>query len=88
MPNIVHGDSARSEASYDARRPLSAEDIAECILLAVTRPVHVCLQRLLVTPTEQAAINVCGLLEPTAENKAPVEPSLHRPRPERRGKRR
>jgi len=50
-----HGDQQRAAAVYQGLEPLSAADVADCILFAVTRPEHVCVQTLLVTPTAQAA---------------------------------
>ena len=38
--------------------PLSGTDVAECILFALTRPPHVSVQTLLVTPTAQASVTV------------------------------
>jgi 3-hydroxy acid dehydrogenase / malonic semialdehyde reductase len=53
-----HGDSDRAAQVYAGVTPLSAEDVAECIVFALTRPAHVCVQTLLVTPTAQAAVSV------------------------------
>ena len=53
-----HGDQNRADAVYRGLVPLSAEDVAECILFALTRPAHVSVQTLLVTPTAQASATV------------------------------
>jgi 3-hydroxy acid dehydrogenase/malonic semialdehyde reductase len=53
-----HGDRARADRVYEGVEPLGAEDVADCIVFALTRPRHVCIQTLLVTPTAQAAANV------------------------------
>lgn len=48
------GDSERAGKVYRDTRPLRAEDIAECVVFAVTRPAHVNVDMLLVMPTDQA----------------------------------
>ena len=53
-----HGDRARADKVYEGVTPLSADDVADCILFALTRPRHVCLQTMLLTPTAQAAATV------------------------------
>ncbi|MCC6217328.1 MAG: SDR family NAD(P)-dependent oxidoreductase [Polyangiaceae bacterium] len=53
-----HGDRTRAAHVYEGMRPLTAVDIAECVAFAVERPPHVCLQRLLLMPTDQAAATV------------------------------
>jgi len=53
-----HGDRARAGQVYDGVVPLSANDVADCIVFALTRPRHVCIQTLLLTPTAQAAVSV------------------------------
>ena len=35
------GDAAQAKAVYEGTRPLSADDVADCILFALTRPAHV-----------------------------------------------
>lgn len=50
-----HGDRARAKAVYAGVTPLSAEDVAECVLFALTRPRHVSIQTLLLMPTAQAS---------------------------------
>jgi len=50
------GDQARAEAVYrGVREPLLAEDVADCIAWAVTRPHHVNVDLLVVRPRAQAA---------------------------------
>lgn len=59
-----HGDRDRAEAVYAGMRPLRADDIAACIAFALEQPPHVCLQRLLVMPTAQAAATVIARTPP------------------------
>jgi NADP-dependent 3-hydroxy acid dehydrogenase YdfG len=50
------GDRDRAEAVYaGVREPLVADDIADCIAFAATRPQHVNIDRLVVRPIAQAA---------------------------------
>ena len=50
------GDPARAESVYaGVKEPLVAEDIADCIAFAATRPQHVNIDRLVVRPIAQAA---------------------------------
>jgi NADP-dependent 3-hydroxy acid dehydrogenase YdfG len=49
------GDQQKADAVYDGTRPLSADDVADCIEFAVTRPAHVNLDTILVMPTDQAS---------------------------------
>ncbi len=49
------GDKDRAENVYKGLTPLYAEDIAEAILFAVTRPAHVNINDMLIMPTDQAA---------------------------------
>ena len=54
--NRFGGDRARAEAIYDGvREPLIADDIADLIAFAATRPHHVNIDRLVVRPLAQAA---------------------------------
>lgn len=50
-----HGDAARAAAVYRGTRPLVAEDVAEVVLFAATRPPHVNLAEVLLLPTDQAS---------------------------------
>lgn len=49
-------DKERAKGVYRGMTPLSARDIAECILWSVQRPAHVNIQEMVVFPTDQAAI--------------------------------
>lgn len=54
------GDKRRADAVYQGYQPLLAEDIAEAIYFATSRPVHVNINDLLIMPTAQA--NTSNLL--------------------------
>lgn len=49
------GDEQKSENVYRGVYPLTAEDVAETILWVAQRPAHVCVDELLLMPTDQAA---------------------------------
>jgi 3-hydroxy acid dehydrogenase / malonic semialdehyde reductase len=49
------GDTAKADKVYEGFKPLSAEDIANTILFCVTRPEHVNISEILVTPIQQAS---------------------------------
>jgi NADP-dependent 3-hydroxy acid dehydrogenase YdfG len=49
------GDEERSKSVYQGFQPLSAEDIAETIAFAVSRPSHVVLADIVILPTAQAS---------------------------------
>ena len=48
------GDRKAAKAVYEGLKPLSAEDIAECVIFAVTRPPHVDIDEIVVRPVAQA----------------------------------
>jgi len=48
------GDTERAKKVYDGFEPLVAEDVAETIWFAVSRPAHVNINELVVMPTAQA----------------------------------
>jgi NADP-dependent 3-hydroxy acid dehydrogenase YdfG len=50
------GDRERAAAVYAGLQPLAAEDVAEAVLFAVTRPPHVTVAELLLLPTDQASV--------------------------------
>jgi NADP-dependent 3-hydroxy acid dehydrogenase YdfG len=50
-----HGDEEKAAAVYAGTTPLVADDIADCISFAVTRPSHVNIDMMLVLPRDQAS---------------------------------
>jgi NADP-dependent 3-hydroxy acid dehydrogenase YdfG len=48
------GDAARAAEVYRGVQPLTGADVADCILWAVTRPLHVNIDELVVRPIAQA----------------------------------
>jgi 3-hydroxy acid dehydrogenase/malonic semialdehyde reductase len=51
------GDKSKSEKVYQGTIPLTADDIADALVWAATRPPHVCIDEMLIKPTDQAAIH-------------------------------
>lgn len=52
------GDEARARAVYRGMTPLVAEDVAECIAFAVTRPPHVDIDEMVIRPRDQVSATV------------------------------
>ncbi|MBC7567594.1 MAG: SDR family NAD(P)-dependent oxidoreductase [Pedobacter sp.] len=52
------GDEGRAKKVYDGFEPLVANDIAEAIWFAVSRPAHVNINDMLIMPTAQAAATI------------------------------
>ncbi len=52
------GDAEKAAKIYEGVTPLSAKDVAEIIVFAVTRPLHVNIAQLLLLPLGQASISV------------------------------
>ena len=48
------GDRERAAKVYEGMTPLSADDIADCVIWAVTRPRHVNIDEMVVRPLAQA----------------------------------
>lgn len=48
------GDADTAAATYDGIKPLSAADVAEVIFYCCSLPAHVCINDLVLTPTQQA----------------------------------
>ena len=51
-----HGDRKAAKAVYEGIKPLTAEDIADCVVFAVTRPPHVDIDEIVVRPVAQANV--------------------------------
>jgi NADP-dependent 3-hydroxy acid dehydrogenase YdfG len=50
-----HGDKDKADSVYAGMNPLTAEDIADCIAFAATRPPHVNIADMLVLPSDQGS---------------------------------
>jgi 3-hydroxy acid dehydrogenase/malonic semialdehyde reductase len=48
------GDTERASRVYQGVNPLTGDDIADCIAFAITRPLHMSLDRMLILATDQA----------------------------------
>jgi NADP-dependent 3-hydroxy acid dehydrogenase YdfG len=51
------GDTERAKKPYEGMTPLSADDVADCIAWAVTRPSHVNVDEIVVRPVDQATVD-------------------------------
>jgi len=51
-----HGDRKAAKEPYAGIKPLTAEDIADCVVFAVTRPPHVDIDEIVVRPVAQANV--------------------------------
>ena len=54
------GDEERAAKVYSGLQPLTADDVADCIQWAVTRPQHVNIDEIVVKPTAQASATVAS----------------------------
>jgi len=53
-----HGDKDKANNVYKGYTPLTGRDIADVCLFAATRPKHVMIQEILITPTDQASATI------------------------------
>jgi 3-hydroxy acid dehydrogenase / malonic semialdehyde reductase len=51
------GDATRADTVYKGVDPLTGSDIADVIYFCATLPLHVCINDLVITPTQQAGVN-------------------------------
>lgn len=49
-------DEAKAKSVYQGMEPLTAQDIADCVIWACTRPAHVNICEIVLTPTAQASL--------------------------------
>ena len=52
------GDKEKADNVYKGYTPLTGKDIADVCLFAATRPKHVMIQDILITPTDQATATI------------------------------
>lgn len=50
------GNQSKADAVYEGMTPLRAQDIAECVHFATSRPPHVNIDHIVVMPTDQASV--------------------------------
>jgi len=50
------GDQSKADAVYKGFQPLSPDDIADSIFYAANLPKHVCINEMVITPTQQAGV--------------------------------
>ena len=53
-----HGNEEKAAKVYEGYTPMSAEDVADVVEFAITRPPHVCLNEIIMTPTAQFNGNI------------------------------
>lgn len=51
------GDATRASKVYAGVHPLQPEDVAEAMVWMATRPAHVCIDEIVIKPTDQAAFH-------------------------------
>jgi 3-hydroxy acid dehydrogenase/malonic semialdehyde reductase len=59
-----HGDRKAAKAPYVGIKPLTAEDIADCVVYAVTRAPHVNIDEIVVRPVAQATATIVARKPP------------------------
>ena len=57
------GDEERAKAVYRGLEPLTAEDVADCVVWAATRPSHVNIDEIVVRPRDQATATMVNRRE-------------------------
>jgi len=51
-------DKVKAKKIYEGMKPLSPEDIAECIAWTLSRPAHVNISEMVIFPTDQASVHL------------------------------
>ncbi len=59
-----HGDREAAKAPYEGIKPLTAGDVADCVVFAVTRPQHVDIDEIVIRPVAQATATVVARKAP------------------------
>jgi 3-hydroxy acid dehydrogenase / malonic semialdehyde reductase len=49
----LNGDHEKADAIYEGMQPLTAEDVADCVLFAATRPSYVNIDAMIIKPLDQ-----------------------------------
>jgi 3-hydroxy acid dehydrogenase/malonic semialdehyde reductase len=52
------GDATRAAKTYEGMTPLTPRDVAEAVVFCATRPQHVSVQEITITPTDQASVTM------------------------------
>jgi 3-hydroxy acid dehydrogenase / malonic semialdehyde reductase len=50
-----HGDRSKADAVYEGIQPVTAEEVADCVLFALTRPAHVNLDEIVIKALAQSS---------------------------------
>jgi NADP-dependent 3-hydroxy acid dehydrogenase YdfG len=53
-----HGDAERAEKVYEGFDPLMAQDIADAVYYAISRPAHVNINEMIIMPTAQPVASI------------------------------
>jgi short-subunit dehydrogenase len=53
-----HGDAERAEKVYEGFEPLMAQDIADAVYYAISRPAHVNINEMIIMPTAQPVASI------------------------------
>jgi len=61
------GDEERASAVYRGLDPLTAGDVADCVVWAATRPSHVNIDEIVVRPRDQATATMVNRREPASK---------------------
>jgi len=60
-----HGDAEKAGKTYEGMTPLTGDDIADAVLYCATRPPHVNIQQVVLTPTDQASTTLVHRKQPS-----------------------
>jgi 3-hydroxy acid dehydrogenase / malonic semialdehyde reductase len=63
-----YGDQAKADAVYEGLEPITADEVADCVMFALTRPPHVNLDEIVIKAIAQSSGGRIVRREPTAPN--------------------